>query len=205
MTSDSKTCTSACANCCTPTPTSTPAHDRVRRRHRLHQRQAGRRLEQDVREPRPRHRPQGAGDPHQHPRQSQSAHGDAIANGRGDTDEQHLAWTILNRLVIGENEEPLHLSLEAGLHVYLDPVRLWISDPLAREARRTRTVRGDGLADGLPFRQGWRCSRKALPYSPARTGLRRGAASASRILKGNSNGYELLPAFPQAGAHRRHA
>lgn len=65
---------------------------------------------------------------------------DAIANGKGDTDEQHLAWTILNRLVIGENEEPLHLSLEAGLHVYLDPVRLWISDPLAREARRTRTV-----------------------------------------------------------------
>lgn len=60
---------------------------------------------------------------------------DAIANGKGDTDEQHLAWTILNRLVIGENEEPLHLSLEAGLHVYLDPVRLWISDPLAREAR----------------------------------------------------------------------
>lgn len=60
----------------------------------------------------------------------------AIANGKGDSDKQRLAWTILSQLIEGKNEEPLHLSIEAGLHVYLDPVRIWISDPLERETNR---------------------------------------------------------------------
>lgn len=57
----------------------------------------------------------------------------AIESGKGDTPEQRAAWTIIDQLKAGRNEEPLRLVLETGMHAYLDPAILWISDILYGE------------------------------------------------------------------------